>query len=101
MPAEALQLRVSSRRSALAGGLAALTPQIASAACLGKCPEDPAKAEARRAIQQGSGAKPPPTMAEMIEQSIAQKEATLGMSLSEDEKKQVEAKVRAAYPGIK
>jgi hypothetical protein len=40
-------------------------------------------------------------MEEMIKQSIAQKEATLGMSLDDDEKEKVAAKIRAAYPGIK
>eukprot|EP00966_Prymnesium_polylepis_P078165 1811812-Prymnesium_polylepis.1 len=69
--------------------------------CFGKCAEDPARAAERRAIQQGSSTKTPPTFALLVEQSIAQKEKTLGMSLSEEEKKQVEDKVRLAFPGVK
>merc|ERR1711879_1116389 len=80
------------RRRSVAAGLAALAPVVLTArataaaqnqVCFGKCPEDPSKAAERRAIQQGSGSKPPPTFAELVEQSIKQKESTLGMSLSD------------------
>ena len=71
--------------------------------CLGKCadPEAERKAAERRAIQQGSSSKPPPSFAEMVAQSIAQREASLGMSMSDNEKSALEAKMRAAYPGVK
>ena len=91
------------RRSA-AAGVAALvfTPRLTLAdTCLGKCPEDPEKKAQRLAIQQGLGSKPPPSLALLIAETIEQKEKTIGMSLSEDEKKELEAKVRQAYPGVK
>ena len=58
-------------------------------------------AEQHMACKHARTANRPPTMEEMIKQSIAQKEATLGMSLDDDEKEKVAAKIRAAYPGIK
>ena len=103
---DALCLDGISRRSAVMGftalAPAVLAPHIASAeTCLGKCPEDPEKAAARRALQNGSQAKAmPATFAELVAKTIEQKENTLGMSLSEAEKKQVEERVRKAYPGV-
>ena len=52
-------------------------------------------------LQNGSQAKAmPATFAELVAKTIEQKENTLGMSLSEAEKKQVEERVRKAYPGV-
>ncbi|KAL3909011.1 MAG: hypothetical protein SGPRY_009577 [Prymnesium sp.] len=97
------------RRSVVVSTLAAFAPgllavQAASAAdqvCFGKCPEDTARKAERLAIQQGTSSMKPPTLAELITQSVEQREAKLGMSLSDEEKKQVESKVRAAFPGVK
>ena len=107
--ASALELTPTISRRSLVTGCAGLAPfalargraTAADQVCFGKCPEDPAKAAERRAIQNGSSNKPPPTFAQLVEASITQRENTLGMSLSDEEKAQIEAKVRAAYPGTK
>ena len=105
-PAAALRVSVStSRRSALTGlvagsALVAVPAAPALAACLGKCPEDPAKVAERLANQQAAQSSSPITMEQRIANSIAQKEKMQGgMELSDSEKARVEASVRAAYGG--
>jgi cell envelope opacity-associated protein A len=94
-----------SRRAAIAAAVAlvplASQPALAATTCLGKCPEDPQKVAERRAIQTGTSSATPPTFAALVAQSIQQREDALGMSLSEDDKKKIVEKVRAAYPGVK
>lgn len=93
------------RRSILAASIpvsAIASPALAES-CLGKCPDPNAEAKAaeRRAIQTGSkSAGKPLTFAEMLEKSVKQREETLGMSLSEDERKELEQKMRLAFPGV-
>ena len=44
--------------------------------------------------------KKPPTFAEMLNSSVKQREAELGMTMSEEEIEQLEAKLRKAFPGV-
>jgi hypothetical protein len=99
-PGEALRVPVS-RRSV--STLATLLPAPAFAeACMGKCadPDAERKAAERRAIQMGSSSGKPDSFASMVEKAVAQREAALGMSMSDSEKKALEVRMRAAYPGV-
>ena len=92
----------TTRRSAITGllGSAALPVAPAFAACLGKCPEDPAKVAERLAAQQASVSSAGVSIEQRIANSIAQKEKTQGgMELSDSEKARIEASIRAAYGG--
>ena len=92
-----------SRRSAIAGiAPIALAGSVSAAdTCFGKCPEDATKRAERLAVQLGTSAAVPPTIEQLIQKSIQQRENTLGMELSDGEKEKIAEKVRAAYPGVK
>lgn len=100
LPSAALHLpssgRPVSRRDACLG--AACAPFVLGAAL-------PASADqvssTRAGFKNPQQSDKPLTFAELLQKSIDQKEAVLGMSISPEELKALEEKVRKLYPGVK
>merc|ERR1719424_254200 len=122
--ASALQPTQLSRRSALALGVAPLVfgPTLAQARVKeGAADEYLARAKARQEAniaanaaaaeepqpgkvsykQSQSSAGVPASFKQMVQKSVAQREAATGMTMSAEEIIELEAKVRKAFPGVK